>query len=226
MPRVVDVSRIGVDTGGTFTDVVAADGSIAKLPSTPADPAEAVAPRCRRRWPATARPPELMCHGTTVATNALLEGRGAEVTLVTTRGLADVIEIARQDRPSLYDHWADRPPPLVRPRPAARDRRAPGRRRHRAGAARPGRRARSRRPRRRPRRWRSACCTPTSIPRTSRRWRPRSAGRGLDVSCSPRGVAAVPRVRADRHDRRERLPPARAAAPTSSGSTRWPARCS
>ena len=43
MPRVVDVSRIGVDTGGTFTDVVAADGTITKLPSTPADPAEAVA---------------------------------------------------------------------------------------------------------------------------------------------------------------------------------------
>jgi N-methylhydantoinase A/oxoprolinase/acetone carboxylase beta subunit len=112
MARVVDVSRIGVDTGGTFTDVVAADGSIAKVPSTPADPAVGVADGVRE-LAGEGRAPEVMCHGTTVATNALLEGRGAEVTLVTTGGLADVIEIARQDRPSLYDHWADRPPPLV-----------------------------------------------------------------------------------------------------------------
>src|SRR5690606_5678182 len=62
--------------------------------------------------------------GTTVATNALLERRLAEVVLVTTAGLADVIEIARQDRPSLYDQLASRPEPLV-----PRDRRVevPGR---------------------------------------------------------------------------------------------------
>jgi N-methylhydantoinase A/oxoprolinase/acetone carboxylase beta subunit len=54
-----------------------------------------------------------LCHGTTIATNALLERRGAAVALVTNRGFADVIEIARQDRPSLYDQWADRPEPLV-----------------------------------------------------------------------------------------------------------------
>ncbi|MBV9951457.1 MAG: hydantoinase/oxoprolinase family protein [Acidimicrobiia bacterium] len=112
MTRVVDVSRVGVDTGGTFTDLVAADGTIAKVPSTPADPAEAVA-RGLAELVGEGGSPEVLCHGTTVATNALLERRGAEVTLVTTRGLADVIEIARQDRPSLYDIWADRPPPLV-----------------------------------------------------------------------------------------------------------------
>src|SRR5205814_4165084 len=57
--------------------------------------------------------PELLAHGTTVATNALLERRGGRVALVTTAGFADVIEIGRQDRPSLYDIWADRPEPLV-----------------------------------------------------------------------------------------------------------------
>ena len=62
---------------------------------------------------AGAPPVELLAHGTTVATNALLERRGATVALVTTAGIADVIEIARQDRPALYDIWADRPEPLV-----------------------------------------------------------------------------------------------------------------
>ncbi|HEY4377450.1 MAG TPA: hydantoinase/oxoprolinase family protein [Acidimicrobiales bacterium] len=103
--------RFGVDTGGTFTDVVADDGRIAKVPSTPDDPARAV--RDGIRILADDALPELLAHGTTVATNALLERRGARVTLVTTRGFADVIEIARQDRPSLYDPWADRPEPLV-----------------------------------------------------------------------------------------------------------------
>jgi N-methylhydantoinase A/oxoprolinase/acetone carboxylase beta subunit len=71
-----------------------------------------------------AEAPEVLAHGTTVATNALLEGKGAPVVLVTTAGFEDIIEIARQDRPSLYDPFADRPPPLV-----PRDRRfgVPGR---------------------------------------------------------------------------------------------------
>jgi len=96
-----------VDTGGTFTDVVGADGRIAKVLSTPEDPGQAV------REGLEGLSPELLAHGTTVATNALLERRGAVVALVTTTGFADVIEIARQDRPSLYDLWADRPQPLV-----------------------------------------------------------------------------------------------------------------
>ena len=99
--------RVGVDTGGTFTDVVTAAGDLVKVPSTPADPAGAVADGASRFAPS------LLAHGTTVATNALLEGRGAPVALVTNEGLEDVIEIARQNRPSLYDLWADRPPPLV-----------------------------------------------------------------------------------------------------------------
>ena len=99
--------RCGVDTGGTFTDVVTDEGRIVKVLSTPGDPGRAVAAGLEDMRPA------LLAHGTTVATNALLERRGAVVALVTTTGFTDVIEIARQDRPSLYDIWADRPEPLV-----------------------------------------------------------------------------------------------------------------
>ncbi|HEX8771872.1 MAG TPA: hydantoinase/oxoprolinase family protein, partial [Acidimicrobiales bacterium] len=102
--------RFGVDTGGTFTDVVGDDGRVVKVPSTPGDPSLAV----REGLLSVSRErPALLAHGTTVATNALLERRGARVALVTNAGFADVIEIARQDRPSLYDVWADRPEPLV-----------------------------------------------------------------------------------------------------------------
>jgi N-methylhydantoinase A/oxoprolinase/acetone carboxylase beta subunit len=100
------------DTGGTFTDLVAADGSIAKVPSTPDDPGRAVRAGIGELLGADARPAVLR-HGTTVATNALLERRGATVALVTNEGFADLVEIARQDRPSLYDVSVDRPEPLV-----------------------------------------------------------------------------------------------------------------
>ena len=101
--------RLGVDTGGTFTDLVADDGRVVKVSSTPDAPARAV----RDAIGAVSGRPELLAHGTTVATNALLERRGGTVALVTTRGFADVLEIARQTRPSLYDPHVDRPPPLV-----------------------------------------------------------------------------------------------------------------
>ncbi|MBW3536757.1 MAG: hydantoinase/oxoprolinase family protein, partial [Actinobacteria bacterium] len=99
--------RLGVDTGGTFTDAVANDGSVVKIPSTPSDPAAAVAASLGES------PVDVLAHGTTVATNSLVERRGARVSLITNEGMADVIEIGRQDRPSLYDHFADRPTPLV-----------------------------------------------------------------------------------------------------------------
>src|SRR4051812_11806774 len=99
--------RVGVDTGGTFTDAVFPDGSIAKVLSTPADPAAAVSSAL-----GGGRPAEL-AHGTTVATNALLERRGASLALVTDPGFEDVIEIGRQNRPSLYDGRVARPEPLV-----------------------------------------------------------------------------------------------------------------
>ncbi|MGI8793683.1 MAG: hydantoinase/oxoprolinase family protein [Acidimicrobiales bacterium] len=103
--------RVGVDTGGTFTDVVADDGRIAKVLSTRDDPSSAVAAAIVEV--AAEGSLERLSHGTTVATNALLERRGAVVALVTNDGFTDVIEIARQDRPSLYDIFADRPEPLV-----------------------------------------------------------------------------------------------------------------
>ncbi|HZP31011.1 MAG TPA: hydantoinase/oxoprolinase family protein [Acidimicrobiia bacterium] len=101
---------VGVDTGGTFTDLVTAEGLVVKVPSTPDDPSRAVRAALDAAGAGT---PDLLAHGTTVATNALLEGRGSPVALVATRGFADVVEIARQARPSLYDPWRDRPPPLV-----------------------------------------------------------------------------------------------------------------
>ena len=106
--------EVGADTGGTFTDLVTADGRALKVLSTPDDPGRAVAEGVARLVaPSGPARPGLLAHGTTVATNALLERRGAVVALVTTAGLADVIEIARQDRPSLYDQLASRPEPLV-----------------------------------------------------------------------------------------------------------------
>jgi N-methylhydantoinase A len=109
--------RVGVDVGGTFTDVVvesAAGLTIWKLASTPDDQSEAFDEGVRAGLERAGHPvPSLIAHGTTVATNAVLERRGAVTGLVTTDGFRDVLQIGRQNRPSLYDLWADRPPPLV-----------------------------------------------------------------------------------------------------------------
>jgi N-methylhydantoinase A/oxoprolinase/acetone carboxylase beta subunit len=105
--------QVGVDTGGTFTDLVTAAGAVVKLLSTPDDPARAIGAAVGAATPGADHRPALLSHGTTVATNALLERRGATVALVTTEGLRDVVEIGRQDRPSLYDQLASRPEPLV-----------------------------------------------------------------------------------------------------------------
>ena len=107
--------RMGVDVGGTFTDVVLErDGviEVAKVPSTPEDQAEGVLAGGDRLG---VPPADLarFVHGTTVATNAVLERAGADLVLVTTAGFRDLLEIGRQDRPSLYDLEADRPAPLV-----------------------------------------------------------------------------------------------------------------
>jgi len=116
--------RIGIDIGGTFTDFVIFDpasGKIStfKLPSTPHDPSEAVL-RGLGQLGIVKSPdsqinqsPCFLIHGSTVATNALLERKGATTALVTTRGFKDVIQIGRQNRPKLYDFAAAPVKPLV-----------------------------------------------------------------------------------------------------------------
>jgi N-methylhydantoinase A len=113
--------RLGVDTGGTFTDVCLADETtgkvaVAKVSSTPNNPAEAVINGIRKLISEKDLKPEhirFLIHGTTVATNALLEGKGAPTALITTAGFEDVLLIGRQSRPRLYDFWAQRPTPIV-----------------------------------------------------------------------------------------------------------------
>jgi N-methylhydantoinase A len=103
--------RIGVDTGGTFTDFVfVKDGHVQlfKVPSTPEDPSIAIRDGLARVGAAVD-----VVHGTTVGTNALLQRRGARTALITTRGFEDVLAIGRQARPELYNLNAVKPPPLV-----------------------------------------------------------------------------------------------------------------
>ena len=105
---------VGVDVGGTFTDLVSVDetGTVTtwKLPSTPRDQSEGVAAALAHLGDA---PVTRFVHGTTVATNMLLERAGASVVLVATEGFTDVLQLARQDRASLYDLARHHPAPLV-----------------------------------------------------------------------------------------------------------------
>lgn len=104
---------IGVDTGGTFTDFVAVTRGrrvTLKLPSTPAAPERAVLEGLARLG---VGPRTRVRHGSTVATNALLERKGARVTFVTTEGFEDLLEIGRQERPDIYALDPRRDPPLV-----------------------------------------------------------------------------------------------------------------
>ena len=103
---------LGVDVGGTFTDfLLARDGRVEvhKRPSTPDDPARAVLDGLD----ALGATPELVIHGSTVATNAVLQRRGARTALVTTEGLRDVLVIGRQTRADIYDLEPATPAPLV-----------------------------------------------------------------------------------------------------------------
>lgn len=119
-----DTSRIlsifGIDIGGTFTDIVSYQPPQAgnpsgllrvhKVPSTPQNPAEGLLKGITDLDGASE---STIIHGSTVATNALLERKGARAALVTTQGFADVLEIGRQDRPALYDLLQQRPPVLI-----------------------------------------------------------------------------------------------------------------
>jgi N-methylhydantoinase A len=113
--------RVGVDIGGTFTDVVLVDEAsggvgVVKVPTTPRDfcqgVVEALTAATRDRSVAPAEVTWL-AHATTVVTNALLEGKGARTALITTRGMRDVLELRRSARASLYDLFQDGPAVLV-----------------------------------------------------------------------------------------------------------------
>lgn len=106
--------RIGIDSGGTFTDFVVFNPDTQELQafkvlSTPEDPARAILAGLSRVQGSGRR----LVHGSTVATNALLERQGARVAMVNTAGFRDVLQIGRQNRPALYGLFADPPVPLV-----------------------------------------------------------------------------------------------------------------
>ncbi|MCW5862260.1 MAG: hydantoinase/oxoprolinase family protein [Anaerolineae bacterium] len=107
------MAAIGIDTGGTFTDFIWLDAAgqlrLHKEPSTPADPSQAVLAGLA----AADAPTADVVHGSTVATNALLQRRGARTALIATAGFADVLAIGRQNRPDLYALVPQKPPPLV-----------------------------------------------------------------------------------------------------------------
>ena len=114
--------RVGVDSGGTFTDIcmveeATGDLRVWKVPSTPDDPSRAiaggVAEGLEKAAGASARDTIYFGHGTTVATNALIQHRGVKTGLITTDGFRDLLEIGRQRRPHLYDLQCDKPPVLV-----------------------------------------------------------------------------------------------------------------
>ena len=113
--------RIGIDVGGTFTDFTMIDEDqgivhFHKVPSTPSDPSEAIATGIGQMLKDHGVSPSQVSHvghGTTVATNLIIERKGARVGLITTQGFRDVLEIGRQTRPHLYDYSVGKPPVAV-----------------------------------------------------------------------------------------------------------------
>ena len=112
---------IGIDVGGTFTDFYARNEEsgevrLFKHPSTPDNPAQAIldglGAMCTDHGIATDDIGRIS-HGTTVATNTLIQRKGAKVALITTQGFRDLLEIGRQTRPHMYDMQLDHPEPLV-----------------------------------------------------------------------------------------------------------------
>jgi N-methylhydantoinase A len=112
---------LGVDVGGTFTDLAlfeqeTGELTLVKVPSTPADPSDGVIHGLQQlieRHDILPQSIDFLIHGTTVATNAVLEGKGVPTALLATEGFGDILDIVRQDRPRLYDWRVMRPPPLV-----------------------------------------------------------------------------------------------------------------
>ena len=112
---------IGVDTGGTFTDVVMLDRrtgefSVYKLPTTPYDPMRGILGGIAALLNETGQPAdtvELLVYGTTLATNVILQRRHAKKGMLTTTGLRDILEIGRQHRPVFYNLDVSKPEPPV-----------------------------------------------------------------------------------------------------------------
>ena len=181
-------SRVAVDIGGTFTDLVQLDEEtgavgLAKAPTTPRAFEDGVMDAVAQ---VELRDVAFLAHGTTVVINALTERKGARVALITTEGFRDVLEIAKGNRPDLYNFVFAKQPPFV-PRTCASRSRAARLQGPRRGAARRGERPRrpcARRAPPRSTRSRSASSTPTPTPSTSGRWprSPRPSGR---ASTSP-----------------------------------------
>ena len=114
-----NITKIGVDTGGTFTDIILSVGPSLythKVMSTPDNPAHAVMNGvneiCSLHGVKETSEFQII-HGSTVAINALLERKGARIALITTKGFEDVLEIGRQSRSDLYNLYVDRPKPLI-----------------------------------------------------------------------------------------------------------------
>jgi N-methylhydantoinase A len=120
-PTLMPRYRLGIDIGGTFTDATLLDEAtgalhIDKVSTTPADPSRGfmeAAARLLHKAGASPQEVRYVVHATTVATNAIIEGKIARTGFVTTEGFRDMLEIARQVRPSLYDLLFEKPPPLV-----------------------------------------------------------------------------------------------------------------
>src|SRR6267154_3461879 len=117
--------RVTVDTGGTFSDFVylneaTGEVTISKVPSTPDDPSRAILAGVESLIAQGVQPSDIsyFCHGTTVGTNALLEGKGVRTGLLITKGFRGIYEVAEQSRPHgpvIFDIMYDRPAKLVPP---------------------------------------------------------------------------------------------------------------
>ena len=113
--------RVGVDVGGTFTDVVLVEETtgeilLAKVATVPSDPSQGCINGLEKALRNHALDPAQIAftvHGTTIATNTIIEGKGAKAALITSEGFRDVLEIAYQPRPKLYDIFYDKPKPLI-----------------------------------------------------------------------------------------------------------------
>ncbi|WP_404332205.1 hydantoinase/oxoprolinase family protein [Mesobacillus maritimus] len=113
--------KLGVDVGGTFTDLclfneIQRETKVLKLPSTPEDPSKAIIEGIKNILKLNnveAESIQYVVHGTTVGTNAAIERKGAKTALITTEGFRDLLELARQTRPSIYNLFKDKPDPLI-----------------------------------------------------------------------------------------------------------------